>query len=153
MAFACINEKMLDKKHLASSYFKVGAMKRRFAAIIFVLTIAGNIWAGVCDCVEMGGDSVSSCCKREKMQGTAMSAQPCCEELCGDEGFVNVHRANADAQVKLPITKLVVAEPFVPFIPVRIVQQSPPPGEQSLIATPQLPRPPDLFIRHNSFLI
>jgi len=63
-------------------------MKRRFAAIIFVLTIAGNIWAGVCHCVDMGGNSVSSCCKREKIQGTAMSAQPCCEELCGDEGFV-----------------------------------------------------------------
>ncbi|HMS09184.1 MAG TPA: hypothetical protein PKE66_06860 [Pyrinomonadaceae bacterium] len=128
-------------------------MKRRFAAIIFVLTIAGNIWAGVCNCVETGGDSVSSCCKREKVQGTAMSAQPCCEELCGDEGFVNVHRANADAQVKLPIAKLIAAEPFVPFIPVRIVQHSPPSGAERLIATPQLPRPPDLFIRHNSFLI
>ena len=153
MAFACINEKMLDKKHLASSYFNVGAYEAPFCSHHFRTDHRRNIWAGVCHCVEMGGDSVSSCCKREKVQGTAISAQPCCEELCGDEGFVNVHRANADAQVKLPIAKLVVAEPFVPFAPVRMVQHSPPHGAERLIATPQLPRPPDLFIRHNSFLI
>ena len=128
-------------------------MKRRFAAIIFVLTLAGNIWAGICHCVDFGGDSVSSCCKREKVQGTAMSAQPCCEELCGDEGFVNVHRANADAQVKLPIAKLIAAEPFVPFIRVRIADLNPPRSPDRIFGRPQLPRPPDLFVRHNSFLI
>ncbi|CAN5729723.1 hypothetical protein BH24ACI3_BH24ACI3_07550 [soil metagenome] len=129
-------------------------MLRHFAAIIFVLTIAGNIWAGVCHCVEMSSKSASSCCKRPKIQGDAFSAKACCDELCGGAANLSVHRTHADSSNKIPAPNFVAALPSIPFNPVSSINEflSPVSAEVD-IGPAQLSRPPDLYLKHQAFLI
>ena len=129
-------------------------MLKRFAALLFVLTLAGNVWAGICDCFEGSNHSESKCCKRDRSGKTALSTQPCCGDECGQGDFVNVHRTQADTQVKIPLPTYIVGgdalkfgqigpfefEHFKRYLPGRDFR-------------PHFPRPPNLYIKHNSFLI
>lgn len=129
-------------------------MLRRFAALLFVLTIAGNVWAGICDCFDGGNHPVSKCCKRERSDKDSVSQKPCCESDCGQPGFNTVHRTQTDSGVRVPMpTDVVSIEPLLPeAINYRMVGDA---GvRRSLFEIrQQFPRPPNLYIKHHSFLI
>lgn len=129
-------------------------MLKRFAAILFVLTIAGNVWAGICDCIEGSDHPRSSCCDRKSSERDAVSAKPCCDEECGETSLVNVHRIQSDSSLKLPLPRFVGETVNREFCPFALVQTSSTGFDKKLhIWHAQIPRPPNLYIRHQSFLI
>ncbi len=129
-------------------------MLKRFAAILFVLALAGNVWAGLCDCFEGANHSESDCCKRDRSGNTSISKKPCCGSECGESAFVTVNSTLTDTAVKIPHQAgLLSINPFF-FESLGI---SHPDGSRSagphIEYHPQFPRPPNLYIKHNSFLI
>lgn len=129
-------------------------MLRRFAAILFALTMAGNVWAGVCDCMAEAELHRSSCCKRERSERDVMSAKPCCDEICGDSTFVSVYRTQPDSSTKIPLPKLVFHESPDPFYRSALAQPVLAKVDlKRFLGLSQIPRPPNLYIKHHSLLI
>ena len=130
-------------------------MLRRIAAFIFVLTVAGNVWAGLCECIDMGDDhAVSSCCEREHSEQAYMAAKPCCETDCNELTAVSVHRQQSESGIKIPLPAHVLASsPPVPAL--RMALSAGSMGIDASFVDLRLgfPRPPNLYLKHHSFLI
>ena len=128
-------------------------MFRRFAAFLFVLTMAGNLWAGVCGCIG-DADHQDPCCKRELNAKDSFSAKPCCDDNCLTSGSVSTPRTQGESTVKIPLPADEIAVEairtfaFDPSV-VRRSEISVPFVDKRLI----FPRPPDLYLKHHSFLI
>src|SRR5690606_9889529 len=128
-------------------------MLRRLTALVFVLFLAGNVWAGLCGCIDGGDHSASACCKRERSEHTSISPKPCCGSECGQPAMSNVHRTKSESGVKV-FGSHIPAEPVRSFVPMPLIGLEREP--LFVIQYPQdplFPRPPDLFIKHSSFLI
>ena len=128
-------------------------MLKRLTAFLFVLMIAGNVFAGVCGCIG-DADHQDPCCKRELNAKDSFSAKPCCDDNCVTSGSVSTPRTQGESTVKIPIPADEIAvvairnfafdlstvrrsEITVPFVDKRLI----------------FPRPPDLYLKHHSFLI
>jgi hypothetical protein len=129
-------------------------MVKRFAAFLFVLTLAGNVWAGLCGCFDDASHPESNCCKRERAETSSVSKKPCCESECGQAGFVNVHRTQTDSSVKIPVpASLESIGPFV-FDSVGFRRLVISRGDhQASDHRPHFPRPPNLYLKNSSLLI
>ena len=146
-------EQILDKS-CRGVHILLGGMLKRFATILFVLTLAGNVWAGICDCFEGSGHSESKCCKRDRSGRTAVSTEPCCGDECGQSDFVNVHRTQADSQVRIPLPADVISVDLFQFLDTgRIASENLKRYRPDREFRPHFPRPPNLYIKHSSFLI
>jgi hypothetical protein len=129
-------------------------MLKRFAALFFILILAGSALAGICDCFDGSTHSASSCCKGAKSETTAISSKPCCAPDCGQSVLVSVHRKQSDSAVKIPLPP--EGEPDNQLFLDNFFWR----GYRTFIADkrireirPNLPRPPNLYIKHRSFLI
>lgn len=133
-------------------------MLKRFAALLFVIALAGQVWAGVCLCLKGGEDdahaAMMSCCKREKADTTVMSAKSCCDRPCGESDGNELPRSASDTSFKIPAPVLSAVEKLI--APLR---RSPnfaarlPISKRSGDAPLQLSHPPDLYLQNHAFLI
>jgi hypothetical protein len=129
-------------------------MLRRLAAFVFLLSITGQVYAGVCGC--LGGESQDqhSCCKREKVDRNVMSRKGCCETDCmvQQSSKLAQDRTASILRIELPTAdEPVSTTPRMRFRPVAIVALRPTASitDQRL----KFPRPPDLYLYHRAFLI
>lgn len=129
-------------------------MLKRATAFLFVLLIAGQVWAGVCGCLEDGDHERSSCCMRDRSDAASMNKIPCCESDCGDLDTQATPRTNTENSMKLTLRDnpeaytLTAVFKFVPFR-ARGNDLERPKG----FVRPHLPRPPELYLRNHAFLI
>jgi hypothetical protein len=128
-------------------------MLKRIASLFFVLSLAFSVWAGICDCLDGSDHSSSNCCKRDRSDVPSLAKKPCCGSDCGQKAFSDTSRGATDPSSKISLPSgmepssivLTIDLPLQPF------------GFAAYTVTgfyrPDLPRPPNLYIRHRSLLI
>ena len=129
-------------------------MVKRLIALLFIFVIAGQVSAGVCGCIGGGDKPKHSCCKRKKaVSADAMSAKGCCGTNCmvrQSERAVQ-DRTASSPEIKFQTvigTTQVSAASFKPIISHRPFVFAPFANNRI-----KYPRPPDLFLLHQAFLI
>lgn len=126
------------------------SMTKRFFSALFILILAGSVWAGVCGCAG-GGGAKMKCCKKSSAQ-KAMGKKRCCGSVCGTEtrqgsSIVSSEkgwRFSADEEaLELPeISKYGAFQPAAePFVA---------PGSSLYVALPRA-NPPDLTVLNRTF--
>ncbi|KXK07360.1 MAG: hypothetical protein UZ17_ACD001000017 [Acidobacteria bacterium OLB17] len=128
-------------------------MLRRFAAIIFVLALAGQIYAGVCGCIGAENKNAHSCCKPKASVENSMQGKACCETACTMSNSQNIVPDRLETLAKVTFAAIEPASPVAAF------DFSPTPAAYKHIA-PQVTaisaadlRPPELYLRHHAFRI
>lgn len=130
-------------------------MFRSITTLFFILAIAAQAMAGVCNCLETNPAPRHSCCKKSKNAAASVAPKGCCDaEACrfASESFSQNRSESTTGNLllkQLVLTNSAVAWPvFAPPVidpdAAEVVFEKPP----NLYA-----RPPDLFLLHNSFLI
>ena len=129
-------------------------MLRRLAALLFVFALAGQVMASVCVCFESVNAAKHKCCIKTGSQATSVTPKGCCdEENCQISGQSVLGRATGNRLVNFVPTAEPAGEgkllrPFAIFsVPKDLV---PAPFVDQRI---KFARPPDLYLRHHSFLI
>lgn len=130
-------------------------MLNRLAALVIVLAFVGPDLAGGLVCAESGsgchGMARMACCAMAKAPAASPAARLCCEMVCGEStGDMSIAQPPAGAQ-QLDFTQSVVkvrVEPLNRFFAAQfaVSMRS---AESSLLYR----NPPDLFLRHSTFLI
>jgi hypothetical protein len=131
-------------------------MLKRFAAFLFILALTGPVWAGVCFCLggEEDAHAKMSCCKREKVEATSVSASACCDTPCGENGGSKMPRSQTDSSVKIPAPVLAAVEKFINSLNRRPNYAAPRPVPKRAGDAPlQLSHPPNLYLQNHAFLI
>ena len=126
-------------------------MWKRLTALLFILILGGQVWAGVCGCFD-GGAPRMKCCKRDKLKKDTISKKPCCDSVCGTPTNDLQSRFQSETAFKLPAIAEVplIAFSFRP----RTILFRPQPVRANRIDWPaQFSRPPNLYIKNQSFLI
>lgn len=128
-------------------------MLKRIAALLFVLAIAGQVYAGVCGCMDANDEATHSCCKRSRSSSGAIKAKDCCAADCSRP---QTERPTQDRSNPRPQIKLQAVTPSVQLPAVSVERTSVTP----LLTKQRLtdhrlkrPRPPELYLRHHAFLI
>jgi hypothetical protein len=128
-------------------------MVKRFAALLFILAMAGHAAAGVCRCLGGADDPGHSCCKRQKGGTDSMRRASCCDTDCAMQSGGTSQPARVESAAKITFTievlaarKNTLARPVPAFT------------ERTAIAfidhhRLKHSRPPDLYLRHHAFLI
>jgi len=128
-------------------------MLRRFAAIIFVLALAGQIYAGVCGCMGGESETAHACCKPKTAVENSMQGSMCCETACAMSHSENIVPDRLETLAKITFQADEPAAATTPFsfgtrsvahninAPPRVVRDA-----ASL-------RPPELYLRHRAFRI
>jgi hypothetical protein len=128
-------------------------MVKRLIALLFIFVIAGQVSAGVCGCIGGGNKPKHSCCKRKKAAGDVMSAKGCCGTNC------------MVRQSQKVIQDRTASAPEIKFQTVIIPTQVAAPGFRPMVSHEpfvfarfsnnrlKYPRPPDLYLLHQAFLI
>ena len=128
-------------------------MLKRFVAFLFILTIVGQVYAGVCGCVNGESSSKHSCCKRQNSAGDSVSKKSCCDTDCIAKGTQQPtqDRTTASAKIKFEATKQNTAVPTMAFE--RIVASG-------IVRTPSVANhrlkfsgASELYLRHRAFLL
>ena len=130
-------------------------MVKWITSLLLLLAVTGQVWAGVCACIEDHNDS-HSCCKPDKSGKSSFSAKPCCSSDCESISSSQIpgkksERLLSDAQSQQQISdvpgkswfafSIVDTRAYIPLPKLR--------GDRLKLA-----RPPDaLYLRHHSFLI
>jgi hypothetical protein len=128
-------------------------MQKRLAVLVFLLAIVGNVWAGVCHCLTDDDHGRASCCKREKVEEPSFSAQPCCGDECGPPLSTGIRAVQADQLTKISFTLQPVEDfYFQPKVESTGISAYVP-GDLAAPGRLYLPRPPELYLVHQSFLI
>ncbi|HQZ81830.1 MAG TPA: hypothetical protein PLR83_01300 [Pyrinomonadaceae bacterium] len=127
-------------------------MLRRFAAVIFILALAGQIYAGVCGCIGGKSEAAHACCKPKTAIENSMQGTTCCETACAMSHSENIVPDRLETLAKITIQAVepsrAVAFTF---------------GERSVLYKYNAPtrvirgaasvRPPELYLRHRAFRI
>ena len=127
-------------------------MLKRLAAIIFVLAVTGQAFAGVCGCFAIEGRH-HSCCKPAKVTGEAVRPKGCCDTECLKRSAELTSQSRTEATVKInfearPTTAAVPTFSFEPVVADSYVTIS-----QFADHRLKYSRPPELYLRHHAFLI
>lgn len=126
-------------------------MWKRLTALLFIIFLAGQVWAGVCGCMQSGMKGMA-CCKHKKAKGDSMRRTDCCDGPCGMRTSDRQPRVFGDVSVHVqPKASLPQAE--IDFRP-----RAAAPYGFVFIAGPlrvpaQLSRPPNLYLQYRSLLI
>ena len=128
-------------------------MLKRFAAVLFIFVIAGQVSAGVCGCLGDENNAQHSCCKRNKLGVDEMRAPTSCDTNCTASVSERVAQDRGERAAKIQLKQTI--EPaaiqrvsFQPFPIVRPVTVSAFSDHRHKYS-----RPPDLFLLHRAFLI
>jgi hypothetical protein len=133
-------------------------MLKKFAALIFVFVLAGQVWASVCLCLEgIGGEDSNakmSCCEREKFEANSVSAKACCDAPCGENGSQKMPRSQADSSTKISAPVLSAVEKLVNSFNLQIGRKAfqPIPKRKGDVAL-QSANPPEIYLQNHAFLI
>jgi hypothetical protein len=125
--------------------------------LVILLALTGSVWAGVCGCFSEQQKS-HSCCKKDKSVGDYMSAKTCCSADC--ETVISAasktpQKQNSDnSHLKAPFEAAEGAEAFkVEWLSRVFRAEAPRPKARTGDNRLRFARGPDLYLRHNSFLI
>lgn len=127
-------------------------MLRRFVAILFVLALAGQIYAGVCGCMGGESEAAHACCKPKTAIENSIQGKACCETVCAmshSEDLV-ADRLETIAKITFQASEPAIVPSFA-FLPTYTVHTSDAPTRILLRAA--YVRPPELYLRHRAFLI
>ena len=130
-------------------------MLQRLIALFFILTLAGQVLAGVCVCLdETGGkSSKQSCCLRKKAKQTSMKKKMCCNTPCGESGDT-IPGSQSESSVKVPIVVRKAVERIIFSIVPRAVYAALPINlNRREDASPKISKPPILYLQNHAFLI
>ncbi|MDQ4121117.1 MAG: hypothetical protein M3209_06700 [Acidobacteriota bacterium] len=129
---------------------------KRFVALSLALVFAAQLLAGICLCLETGGDNHGkmSCCKAGKSERASISrAMSCCrgersEPTDNLPGPTNASLIQISAPVQAAVENLLAdlktKSSFKPVVPI-----SKRAGDSPQLFT----NPPDLYLRNHAFLI
>lgn len=126
-------------------------------SLLILLALTGPVWAGVCGCFAER-EKGHSCCKKGDNSGDYMAGKSCCSADCeftaGAAGKIP-QKQNQDApNIKAPAKAVHGSEPQTVIWLARFPRQAPAtPGSRAGDNGLRLARGPDLYLRHNSFLI
>ena len=126
-------------------------------SLVILLALTGSVWAGVCGCFS-DQHKTHSCCKKDNSGGDFMSAKTCCSADC--ETVISAasktpQKQNSDnSHLKAPAQAaeapvLFRAEWLARVFPADMPRPKARTGDKRL----RFARGPDLYLRHNSFLI
>jgi hypothetical protein len=127
-------------------------MLKRLSAFIFILAIAGQVSAGVCNCLGSTTKKAHACCKPIDSKVPLVTSKGCCDEDCpafasrpGERTRLNTSlKLSPGTDVDLNHTSFAVLGPSATrSAPVHIAV------DQRI----KYARPPDLFILHRSIRI
>ena len=130
-------------------------MFKRFAVLFFILVVAGQAWAGICGCLNTQAQPSHSCCQRSKKSSvTTVSPKGCCDKDCYWTSNQKTPLSQFDNST-LDVSSKLKAEPIARIVWTQtaptVLQPIPPPP--FLNHRLRYSRPPDLYLRHHSFLI
>lgn len=131
-------------------------MFKRLAVLLFILVVAGQAWAGICGCLNMQAQPSHSCCKRSSKKTSAASLSPkgCCDQDCYWTTSQKTPRSQSENSA-IDVTSRLKAEPVARIVwslPALTIGQ-PVPAAPYFNHRLRYSRPPDLYLRHHSFLI
>lgn len=125
-------------------------------SLVILLALTGSVWAGVCGCLSEQKTG-HSCCKKDTSGGDYMSAKSCCsadcETIAASAG--KTPQKNSDlSHFKAPAPAAEAPDTFKIEWLTRVFRAEAPrskprTGDNRL----RFARGPDLYLRHNSFLI
>ena len=125
-------------------------------SLVILLALTGAVWAGVCGCLSEQKTG-HSCCKKDTSSGDYMAAKTCCsadcETIIASVGKTPQKKSDI-SQFKAPAPAAEAPEAFKIGWLARVFRSESPradprTGDNRL----RLARGPDLYLRHNSFLI
>jgi len=127
-------------------------MLRRVAAILFILALAGQIYAGVCGCMGGESETAHACCKPKTAIENSMQGKACCETACAMSHSGNVIPDRLETLAKITFQAVEpTAAPSFPFVAPSIVRNAYAPIRSLRDAA--YVRPPELYLRHHAFRI
>jgi len=125
-------------------------MLKRLLVLLFILTVAGQASAGICNCVAET-KKVHSCCKRARPDRPVFNAKGCCEQDCAVYNGARTDRTRVESSVDVRSDVAAAHRPFTWERPLLMV------GKSSIIIFVdqriKYPRPPNLYLFHQAFLI
>lgn len=127
-------------------------MLKRISASLFIVLLAGQVWAGVCGCVS-DAKSGMNCCKRSRSE-TKMRGRSCCGDSCGMKAQSNPPRSQSAQDSFAADTDTPALAPFtVPNNGRRHSVGLDLSKASCGTAHALFARPPNLVIAHHSFRI
>ena len=128
-------------------------MLKRIAAFLFIFAIAGQVYAGVCGCLNGESRKQHSCCKKQKFAGDSIKAKGCCDTECMVSQHEKLAADRTDPAAKIKFQAL-IAPPALTRIPIRQVTATASLPVQPLSELQRkYPHSPDLYLHHCAFLI
>lgn len=130
-------------------------MLQRLIALFFILTLAGQVLAGVCVCLdETGGKGAkTSCCLRKKARQSSMKRKMCCSKPCGEPGDT-IPGSQSESAVKLPVVvRKAVEKLLVTIAPRSVYAALPTDLKRRRDAAQKISKPPILYLKNHAFLI
>ena len=128
-------------------------MLKRLAAFLFILTVVGQVYAGVCGCLDGGNEPRHSCCKRQKNARDSVSSRGCCSTDCMGQRSETLVQKRTEPASK--ITLETVNEPaeiprmaFERVLALDVARISPFANHRLKYS-----RAPELYLHHCAFLI
>ena len=126
-------------------------------SLVILLALTGSVWAGVCGCFSEQQKS-HSCCKKDTSGGDYISAKSCCSADCEtviSTAVKTPQKQNSDSShLKAPAEAVEVPDSFrVEWLSHVLRAESPRPRQRTGDNRLRFARGPDLYLRHNSFLI
>ena len=126
-------------------------------SLVILLALTGSVWAGVCGCFAEQ-EKGHSCCKKDTSGGDYMAAKSCCSADC--ETVITAtgktpQKNNSDnSHLKAPAKAAEAPERFaMEWLPRFFQAERPHPAPRTGDNRLRFARGPDLYLRHNSFLI
>ena len=130
-------------------------MLHRLIALFFILTLAGQVMAGVCVCLDEkdGTSSQRSCCLRKKARQPSMKKKMCCKTPCGEPGDT-IPGSQSESAVKVPVVVRKAVERILFSIAPRAVYAALRADSKCRAnASQKISKPPILYLRNHAFLI
>ena len=126
-------------------------------SLVILLALTGSVWAGVCGCFS-DQHKTHSCCKKDTSGGDYMSAKSCCSADC--ETVISAasktpQKQNSDnSHLKAPAETTEALGTFkIEWLARVFSSETPRPRARNGDNRLRFARGPDLYLRHNSFLI
>lgn len=126
-------------------------------SLVILLALTGSVWAGVCGCFSDQHES-HSCCRKDPNGADYMSAKSCCSADCETvitAGSKTPQKQNSDtSHLKAPVKAAEAPKSLKIEWLARVYSTEPPrPKQRTGDNRLRFARGPDLYLRHNSFLI
>jgi hypothetical protein len=125
-------------------------------SLVILLALTGSVWAGVCGCLSEQKKG-HSCCKKDKSSGDYMSAKTCCsadcETIIAAAGKTPQKKSDV-SHFESPAPAAEAPETFkIEWLDRVFRGETPRPKPRTGDNRLRFARGPDLYLRHNSFLI